>query len=178
LCCSNRSAVPSIRDCTVRYRHSLDARRAAWRRKLSRRRSQRPRRRRVRPRSAARRSNDAASERNAPSCRRLLFEPATSKVGCLRSLEMTLVQVEDGGRLRDRGSKLRTEGGSQEPVLPVELGLGPNPVSVVRRNSTRQRIRSSDISPTPSNIVGMSISRPIPCWFKNIRETKRRSPES
>jgi hypothetical protein len=50
-------AVPSIRDCTVRYRHSLNARRAAWRRKLRLRPSQRQRRRCARPQSARRRSN-------------------------------------------------------------------------------------------------------------------------
>jgi len=66
LCCSNQNAVQSIRDRIVRYRHSLNARRAAWRRKLSQRPSQRQRRRRVRPRSARRRSNDAASELSAP----------------------------------------------------------------------------------------------------------------
>jgi hypothetical protein len=57
--CSNRNAVFAIPAGTIRHRHSLTARRAAWRRSERRRRNQRRRRAQGRPSAARRRSKHA-----------------------------------------------------------------------------------------------------------------------
>jgi hypothetical protein len=129
--------VRSIRERTVRYRHSLNARRAAWRRKQRqrRRRSRRPRRRSARPPSG-RRSNSAAS---GPRPRRQSTTSLNRRhrnVDRVRSLEMIA-----GSSRRPRASaRLRIEA----PLGSRETGHRISTLRVPPRGST------SEISPTPS----------------------------
>ena len=105
--CSNSEGVFAIPAGTVRHRHSLMARRAAWRRSERRRRSQRRKRARGRP-SAGRRSKHAL----LPSLR-LRTTSMTASNGPARVEEHERIAivastppalVDDRGRRRDRGS--------------------------------------------------------------------------
>jgi hypothetical protein len=105
--CSNSNGVFAIPAGTVRHRHSLMARRAAWRRSERRRRSQRRKRARGRP-SAGRRSKHAplASLRLRTTSMTASHGPA--RVGgrtAHRDRRSTPpAPVDDRGRRRDRGS--------------------------------------------------------------------------
>jgi hypothetical protein len=105
--CSNRNAVLAIPAGTVRHRHSLMARRAAWRRSERRRRKQRRKRARGRP-SAGRRSNDARLSSLRLRTTSMTASHGPARVGRRRAhrdrLSTPPAPVGDGGRRRDRGS--------------------------------------------------------------------------
>ncbi len=105
--CSNPDAVFAIPAGTKRHRHSLMARRAAWRRSERRRRSQRRKRAQGRP-SAGRRSKHALllSLRLRTTSMTASHGPARVEERCAhRSRTSTPpVPVDDRGRRRDRGT--------------------------------------------------------------------------
>ncbi len=142
--CSNPNAVFAIPAGTVRHRHSLMARRAAWRRSERRRRSRRRKRAQGRP-SAGRRSKHAP----LPSLR-LRTTSMTASNGPARVEERSAhrdrastppVPVDDRGRRRDRGSSFTgfraaakvKERGRRFPHLAVGSsicrGLGSRPLT-------------------------------------------------